>query len=75
MNTMRDKLVTIATFKNLLEAHMAAGKLKEEGIHAFLFDESICSLIPSAPGGFSNIRLLVPEEYAGVARRVLARDS
>lgn len=67
-----DKLVTIATFGNSWEAHLAAGKLEAAGIPAVLGDENINSIGGGLYGNMvGGIKLQVPEVHAEAALAAL----
>ncbi len=67
-------MVTISTFDNLADAHIAKGRLEAEGIQAKLADAHLVQtdwLYSAALGG---IKLQVDEKDAEQARRILHRD-
>ncbi|MFN0087453.1 MAG: hypothetical protein ACKVX9_18835 [Blastocatellia bacterium] len=65
------ELVVIAYFPNSAEAGMACELLVNNGIHASLSGSNFGGLEPLLiPGGFSEIRLLVPADEAGRAREL-----
>lgn len=67
-------MVTVATFDNMVDAHIALGRLQAEGIRATLADENLVQtdwLYSIAVGG---IKLQVADADAGRARLVLATD-
>ncbi|MEJ2344832.1 MAG: DUF2007 domain-containing protein [Gammaproteobacteria bacterium] len=67
-------MVTVATFDNMVDAHIALGRLQAEGIPATLADENLVQtdwLYSIAVGG---IKLQVADADAGRARLVLATD-
>jgi len=68
---VRDEtFVTVATFGNAPEAHMARSRLESEGITAFVMDE----LAPTAwglPNALDGVRLQVAEKDAVRARALL----
>lgn len=67
-------MVTIATFDNIVDAHIALGRLQAEGIPAVLADQNLVQtdwLYSIAVGG---IKLQVPESFAERARKELATD-
>lgn len=67
-------LKTIATFDNMVDAHLAMGKLHSEGIEAVLQDEHLVQtdwLYNIAVGG---IKLQVEEEQIALAEEILLRD-
>jgi hypothetical protein len=65
-----DEFVTIATYDQLLDAHIARGRLSAEGIETQLFDEQMV-MYAIALGG---IKLRVTRGDEKVARRVLETD-
>ena len=65
-----DEFVTIATYDQLLDAHIARGRLSAEGIETQLFDEQMV-MYALALGG---IKLRVTRGDEPAARRVLATD-
>ncbi len=67
-------VVTVATFENIVDAHIALGRLQAEGIPCHLSDENLVQadwLYSIAVGG---IKLQVEADFADHARRVLATD-
>jgi len=65
----REKWVTIAYFSKYAEAGMACELLVNNGINASLTGANFGGLEPLAlPGGFSEIRLVVPTAEAERAR-------
>lgn len=71
---MSDSLVTVATFLNPTNAHIAKGLLEEEGLDAVILDENMGNILPGllmiSEGG---IPLQVREEDAERAKEILAR--
>ena len=67
-------MVTVATFENMVDAHIALGRLRVENIPAYLSDEHLVQtdwLYSIAVGG---IKLQVEPQYVDQARKVLATD-
>jgi hypothetical protein len=64
---MSDKLVTIATFPEPMEANMARSALESAGIEVFLNGETANSMIPVA----FTAQLQVRQEDEAAARRLL----
>lgn len=65
---------TVATFDNIVDAHIALGRLQAENLPAFLNDQHLVQtdwLYSIAVGG---IKLQVEPQYAEQARRILATD-
>ncbi|MGH9846508.1 MAG: putative signal transducing protein [Blastocatellia bacterium] len=69
---MRDEgFVTIAYFANSAEAGMACELLANNGVNATLTGANFGGLEPlPMPGGFSEIRLVVPADEAERAREL-----
>jgi hypothetical protein len=61
-------LTEIAKVNDVALAQILRGRLLSEGIEAILFDANLSGLLG---GGFPGIRLMVKEEDAGAARRIL----
>lgn len=51
------ELVTIAEFDNVNQAHVLRSRLAAEGIHSFLLNENLSSLLPTS--GFTRVKLQV----------------
>lgn len=67
-------MVTVATYDNMADAHIALGRLEAEGIAAVLADEHLVQtdwLYSIAVGG---IKLQVEPRDAPRAREILATD-
>jgi hypothetical protein len=67
-------MITVATFDNQADAHIAKGRLEAEGLSPVLGDSHLVQtdwLYSAALGG---IKLQVPESEAESARRILAQD-
>lgn len=67
---MTDRLVTIATFRDVAQAHIARSALEAAGIKAALTEEEGSSLFGSTPA-VGGVHLLVREEDGEGAGRVL----
>lgn len=67
---MGEKLVTIANFRNVAEAHLVKGRLESEGIKAFLYDERATLYNINFAVG---IRLVVKQSDAARASRIIAQ--
>jgi hypothetical protein len=65
------KTVIIQVFDNYISAHMAKGRLAEEGIEAWLGDEHIVTIDPILTNAVGGIKLLVPELHAEKAISIL----
>ena len=68
---METTLITIATFDNYIDAHLAKSKLLSEGIEVFIFDENIVSLIPLYNITVGGIKVKVKSAEAEKAHHVL----
>jgi hypothetical protein len=53
------KLVTIAEFDQVNEAHVIKGRLEAEGIRCYLTNENLNTILPSF--GFTRVKLQVSE--------------
>jgi len=67
-----DEFVTIATYDQAMDAHIALGRLAAEGIEARLFDENMAQVAGAIAIG--GIKLKVTRERETAARKVLATD-
>ena len=67
-------LVTIETYTNPLEAHIARGLLESEGVPATLGSEHHVWASWHFAQALGGVRLQVPAEYADRARDVLGRQ-
>jgi hypothetical protein len=68
------QMVTVATFDNMPDAHIALGRLRAEGVDGVLADEHLVQtdwLYSIAVGG---IKLRVPHEQAARALEILGAD-
>lgn len=65
------ELVSIATFHDSGEAHVACGFLNANGIDAILADSETLSNLPFHQIALGGYRMLVPREQAHVARTLL----
>jgi ribosomal protein S27AE len=68
---MSDRLVTIATFRDVPEALLAKGKLESAGIECLLGDEYIVRMDWFWANAVGGIKLRVPEEEASAAQEIL----
>lgn len=72
---MPERLITIATFSQAIEAHLCKTRLETEGIACFIADENIVTmnwLYSTAVGG---IKLQVKEADAEKARKILQQEN
>lgn len=58
---MSDKMVTLATFLNPLEAELVVGRLRSEGIRVGMFGDTASSIFAGV-GGLAHVQVLVAEE-------------
>ena len=65
------ELVSIATFHDSSEAHVACGFLNANGVDAILGDAETLSNLPLHQIALGGYRMLVPREQAHVARTLL----
>ena len=71
---MADKLVTIATFWEPWEAHLAKDKLSDAGINCFLSGENFVATYWLLAGADRGIKLKVAEPDAPEAVKILEAD-
>jgi len=68
---MQENLVTIATYSQPYEAHLAQQRLRQAGIPAFIANEHTISINWLYSNALGGVQVLVPEDRAEDARRVL----
>jgi len=66
-----DKLVTIATYLNVSEAHIVKGLLESEGIQVFIYDEQATINFVNLIGG---VRLVVKQSDAERAKIIISQN-
>src|SRR5579872_5225157 len=69
-----DEFVTIATYDNSTDAHIALGRLSAEGIEAVLFDDHIVQMDWLYAIALGGVKLRVTRGDEAAARKVLATD-
>ncbi|HEX5340315.1 MAG TPA: DUF2007 domain-containing protein [Gammaproteobacteria bacterium] len=69
-----DELVTVATYDQSLDAHIALGRLAAEGIQAMLFDDQMVQMDWLYSIALGGIKLRVAQSDADAARQVLETD-
>jgi len=69
-----DEFVTVATYDNSTDAHIALGRLSAEGIEALLFDEQTVQMDWLYAIALGGVKLRVARGDEIAARRVLATD-
>ena len=72
---MIDRLVTVASFLSVIEAHLAKNQLAESCIEAFLADEATVYMSWHWTNAIHGIKLVVNDEDVEAARELLAADS
>lgn len=65
------EFVSIWSFDNYVPAHIAAGRLKEEGIESWLRDENTVTIDPILSNAIGGIKLMVPKPEARRAWQIL----
>jgi predicted RNA-binding Zn-ribbon protein involved in translation (DUF1610 family) len=65
--------VVLAAYDNYVPAHIAMGRLKEEGIECWLKDENTVTIDPILSNAVGGIKLMVAEDKAEAARNLLNR--
>ena len=70
--------IILQSFDNYIDAHIVKGRLEDQGIHCWLKDENLSSLIvdPILTNAVSGgIKLMVPEEELQTAIEILNQPS
>ena len=70
--------IMLQSFDNYIDAHIVKGRLEDQGIHCWLKDENLSSLIvdPILTNAVSGgIKLMVPEEELQTAIEILNQPS
>ena len=70
---MAERLITVATFNDVTEAHIFKGRLEAEGILCFLGDENIVGVHPFYATAVGGVKLKVPETDVMEAKAILSR--
>jgi len=65
--------VPVWSYDNYVPAHIAMGRLKEEGIECWLKDENTVTIDPIIANAVGGIKLMVEEEKAEKAWKLLTR--
>jgi hypothetical protein len=68
------KFVAIRSYDNYIPAHIAMGRLKEEFINCYLENENSVTIDPFLSNAIGGIRLMVAENQAERARKMLDGD-
>ena len=66
---------TVLEARQVYEAELAAGRLRESGIDARVIDQSYRQEPVPSVRAFANVRVLVPAERAAEARALLAETA
>lgn len=66
---------TVLEVRQVYEAELAAGRLRESGIDARVIDQSYRQEPVPSVRAFANVRVLVPAERAAEARALLAETA
>ena len=61
----------LTTYDNYVPAHIAMGRLQEEGINCWLKDENTLSIDPLLNNALGGIKLMVAQEQLVRARKIL----
>jgi len=72
---MDDKLVTVASFSEPIQAHLASAKLEAEGIEYFIIDENIVGMYWLYSQAVGGVKLQVRERDAEKATQLLQTGS
>lgn len=66
--------ITVAEYRNILEAEIAKGRLEAEGLEVILAGVGLGPLSGFFKPGSNDIRVQVHEDFAERARELLAHD-
>jgi len=66
-----EKLVVVCTAQGDAAAAIVKGRLESEGIPVLLSYESVGGILGVIVDGIGEVRIMVPEPFAGDAKRVL----
>jgi hypothetical protein len=66
---------TVLEVRQVYEAELAAGRLRESGIDARVIDQSYRQEPVPNVRAFANVRVLVPAEHAAEARALLSETA
>ncbi len=72
---MSEKLTTIATFSQAMEAHLSKAKLESEGIKCFIADEYTVTMYWLLSNAIGGVKLLVKESDRERAVEILRQES
>jgi hypothetical protein len=65
---------TVATFDTIIDANIAMGRLKSEGVDCWLADEHLVQTDMLYSPAIGGIKLQVAKQDADTARKILATD-
>jgi len=65
------EFISIRSFDNYVSAHIAAGRLEEDGIRCWLKDENTVTIDPILTNAVGGIKLMVPASQAERATNIL----
>ena len=68
---MQDSFITIAVYQFSSEAHIIRGKLRSEGVNAFLVDDLTIDVDPLISNAIGGVKLKVPYQEKDKALEVL----
>jgi hypothetical protein len=68
------ELVTVAVFTSAFNAHVSEGRLRAEGIEAYIKDEHTIQVNPFYNNALGGIKLQVKDTDVDEARRILAES-
>ena len=71
MSDQRPELTTVYVEQGLLRAQVIKAKLEDAGIPVLLEYESIGPVIGITVDGLGEVRIVVPSQYADVARALI----
>ena len=69
------KYALLATFDNYIPAHIALGRLEEEGINCWLQDENTATITPIFTNAIGGIKLMVADPHFSRASELLQQFS
>jgi hypothetical protein len=69
--SVREDLVTVATFPDVAEAELAKERLELEGVRAFVIDAQAAGVMPFLAGAMGGVRVQVEGKDAARAKEIL----
>lgn len=67
------RYIALERFDDYVSAHIALGRLEEDGINCWLKDENTVTIDPILTNAVGGIKLMVLEQQAGRASEILAQ--